>query len=29
MGKSMAEMILNHQKLKIDNPFLLNKRASL
>jgi len=28
MGKSMAEMILNHQKLKIDNPFLLLKRAS-
>lgn len=28
MGKSMAEMILNHQKLKTDNPFLLNKRAS-
>ncbi len=28
MGKTMAEMILNHQKLKIDNPFLLNKRAS-
>jgi len=28
MGKSMAEMILNHQKLKIDNPFILNKRAS-
>jgi DNA-binding transcriptional regulator YhcF (GntR family) len=28
MGKSMAEMILNQQKLKIDNPFLINKRAS-
>lgn len=28
MGKSMAEMILNHQKLKIDNPFLMIKRAS-
>ena len=29
MGKSMADMILNHQKMKIDNPFLLNKRSSL
>jgi DNA-binding transcriptional regulator YhcF (GntR family) len=28
MGKSMADLILNHQKLKIDNPFLINKRAS-
>lgn len=28
MGKSMAEMILNHQRLKIDNPFNLIKRAS-
>ncbi|MBV5314500.1 MAG: GntR family transcriptional regulator [Prolixibacteraceae bacterium] len=28
MGKSMAEMILNHQKLKIDNPFVLNLRNS-
>lgn len=28
MGKSMAEMILNHQKQKLDNPFLMNKRNS-
>jgi DNA-binding transcriptional regulator YhcF (GntR family) len=28
MGKSMAEMILNHQKLKLDNPFLMNRRNS-
>ena len=28
MGKTMAEMILNHQKLKLDNPFLINKRNS-
>jgi len=28
MGKTMAEMILNHQKLKLDNPFLMNKRNS-
>jgi DNA-binding transcriptional regulator YhcF (GntR family) len=28
MGKSMAEMILNHQKLKIDNPFIMNLRNS-
>ena len=28
MGKSMAEMILNHQKLKLDNPFRMNKRSS-
>jgi DNA-binding transcriptional regulator YhcF (GntR family) len=28
MGKTMAEMILNHQKLKFDNPFLMNKRNS-
>lgn len=28
MGKAMAEMILNHQKLKIDNPFQMNKRNS-
>jgi DNA-binding transcriptional regulator YhcF (GntR family)/bifunctional DNA-binding transcriptional regulator/antitoxin component of YhaV-PrlF toxin-antitoxin module len=28
MGKSMTEMILQHQKLKIDNPFHLIKRAS-
>lgn len=28
MGKTMAEMILNHQKLKIDNPFVLNLRNS-
>ncbi len=28
MGKSMADMILNHQKLKIDNPFVMNKRNS-
>jgi len=28
MGKSMAQMILNHQKLKLDNPFRMNKRSS-
>ncbi len=28
MGKSMADMILNHQKLKLDNPFLMNRRNS-
>lgn len=28
MGKSMAEMILNHQKFKIDNPFVMNLRNS-
>ena len=28
MGKTMAEMILNRQKLKLDNPFLMNKRNS-
>jgi DNA-binding transcriptional regulator YhcF (GntR family) len=28
MGKTMAEMILNHQKLKLDNPFRMNKRKS-
>ena len=28
MGKSMADMILNHNKLKLDNPFLMNKRNS-
>ncbi len=28
MGKTMAEMILNRQKLKQDNPFLMNKRKS-
>ena len=28
MGKTMAEMILNHQKIKLDNPFLMNKRKS-
>jgi DNA-binding LacI/PurR family transcriptional regulator len=28
MGKTMAEMILNHQKLKLDNPFVMNKRKS-
>jgi DNA-binding transcriptional regulator YhcF (GntR family) len=28
MGKSMAQMILNHQKLKLDNPFLMYKRNS-
>ncbi len=28
MGKTMAEMILNHQKLKLDNPFVMNKRNS-
>jgi DNA-binding transcriptional regulator YhcF (GntR family) len=29
MGKSMAEMILNNQRLKIDNPFFMHKRNSL
>ncbi len=28
MGKSMAEMILNHKKLKIDNAFVMNLRNS-
>ena len=28
MGKSMADMILNHQKLKIDNAFVMNLRNS-
>ena len=28
MGKSMVEMILNNQKLKTDNPFLMNIRSS-
>jgi DNA-binding LacI/PurR family transcriptional regulator len=28
MGKTMAEMILNHQKLKLDNPFLMYRRKS-
>lgn len=28
MGKSMAEMILNNQKLKVDNPFVMNIRNS-
>ena len=28
MGKTMAEMILSHQKQKLDNPFLMNKRNS-
>lgn len=28
MGKSMAEMILNNQKLKLDNPFIMNLRNS-
>lgn len=28
MGKSMADMILENKKLKIDNPFLMLKRAS-
>lgn len=28
MGKSMANMILNNQKLKIDNPFNINLRQS-
>jgi DNA-binding transcriptional regulator YhcF (GntR family) len=28
IGKTMAEMILNHQKLKLDNPFVMNKRKS-
>ncbi len=28
MGKSMAEMILNYQNLKIDNPFIINLRNS-
>jgi DNA-binding transcriptional regulator YhcF (GntR family) len=28
MGKSMAEMILNNQRLKVDNPFVMNIRNS-
>jgi len=28
MGKAMADIILNHQKLKLDNPFVMNKRNS-
>lgn len=28
MGKTMAEMILNHQKIKLDNPFLMYRRES-
>ncbi|MDP3434860.1 MAG: substrate-binding domain-containing protein [Bacteroidota bacterium] len=28
MGKTMAEMILNHQKLKLDNTFLMYRRES-
>jgi len=28
MGKSMVEMILNNQKSKTDNPFLMNTRSS-
>jgi DNA-binding transcriptional regulator YhcF (GntR family) len=28
MGKTVAEMILNHQKLKLDNLFVMNKRNS-
>jgi DNA-binding LacI/PurR family transcriptional regulator len=28
MGNTMAQMILNHQRLKLDNPFLMNKRNS-
>jgi len=28
MGKTMAEMILNHQKLKLDNPFVMIRRKS-
>lgn len=28
MGKTMAEMILNHQKSKIDNPFVMHLRNS-
>ena len=28
MGKTMAEMILNHRKLKLDNPFLMYGRES-
>jgi DNA-binding transcriptional regulator YhcF (GntR family) len=28
MGKSMAEMILNNKRLKLDNPFVINRRAS-
>ena len=28
MGKTMAEMILNHLKLKLDNPFLMYRRES-
>jgi DNA-binding LacI/PurR family transcriptional regulator len=28
MGRTMAEMILNKQKLKLDNPFVMSRRAS-
>lgn len=28
MGKSMAEMILNSKRLKLDNPFIINRRSS-
>ncbi|MGV8095072.1 MAG: GntR family transcriptional regulator [Mangrovibacterium sp.] len=28
MGKSMAEMILNNKREKIDNPFVINRRSS-
>jgi len=28
MGKTIAEMILNHQRLKVDNNFVMNKRNS-
>ncbi len=28
MGKTMAEMVLGHKKLKLDNPFIMNNRNS-
>jgi len=28
MGRTIANMILNHQKLKLDNPFVMNIRNS-
>jgi len=28
MGSTMAEMILNNKRLKLDNPFIINKRSS-
>lgn len=28
MGRSMADKIVNHQKLKLDNRFIMNRRSS-